>query len=229
MIGNIISAGAGIIGGMLNSKATKENNAAQLAHAQAQMDQQERFAKQGIRWKVNDARKAGIHPLYALGANTVSYSPVSVGSTPDTSMGNAIASAGQDLSRAATATATHPQRANAFSEAAAALSLERGQLENNLIRAQIAKLSAQIPPAMPSLDPVVADQHKEAPKWEDQDKISTGFRWFQHPKWSPANLITDAWGEPAEYAYAIPKIANDLYWTLMGRHVKRATAGGSGW
>ena len=37
---------------------------------------QKQFAQHGIRWKVEDAKAAGLHPLYALGANTHSFTPV---------------------------------------------------------------------------------------------------------------------------------------------------------
>lgn len=40
---------------------------------------QREFAKHGIRWRVEDAIAAGIHPLAALGVNTASGSPVSIG------------------------------------------------------------------------------------------------------------------------------------------------------
>lgn len=37
--------------------------------------QQERFAKMGIQWRVQDARRAGLHPVYALGGSGVTFSP----------------------------------------------------------------------------------------------------------------------------------------------------------
>ena len=58
---------------------------------------QREFAQHGIRWRVADAEAAGIHPLYALGANVTPYSPVFA----DTgASGRGIASAGQQLGRA---------------------------------------------------------------------------------------------------------------------------------
>lgn len=54
------------------------------------------FAKHGISWKVNDARRSGINPLAALGANTLSYSPVQVGGGSTANM----AAHGQNISRA---------------------------------------------------------------------------------------------------------------------------------
>lgn len=56
---------------------------------------QEKFASQGIRMRVEDAKAAGLHPLFALGANVPSYSP----SAQPVFDG---ASLGQNIARAAT-------------------------------------------------------------------------------------------------------------------------------
>lgn len=150
-IGSLISAGANLLGGMLNREQNEDFQANQNYQAEVNRQMQKDFAQQGIRWKVDDAKAAGIHPLYALGANTVSYSPVSVGGGPDTSFGSGVASAGQDLSRAFDATRTGDERSKALAGASASLSVERAGLENELLRAQIAKLRGQVGPPMPAL------------------------------------------------------------------------------
>lgn len=150
MIGDLISAGANLIGGWLNREQAEDFNENQKYQALRNEALQREFATQGIRWKVDDARAAGVHPLYALGANTVSYSPVSVGGAPDTSLGSGVASAGQDLSRAIDSTRTAGERSVAA--AASALALEKGGLENELLRVQIAKMRAQVGPPMPALN-----------------------------------------------------------------------------
>ena len=104
---------------------------------------QKEFAKNGIQWKVADAKAAGIHPLYALGANTMSFSPVSAG---DGGAGY-ISQMGQDVSRAMYATANADQRA---ASQQSALALENMGLQNDLLRVQISKLSNQVGPALPS-------------------------------------------------------------------------------
>lgn len=45
----------------------------------ANKDLQRKYAENSIQWKVQDAKKAGVHPLAALGANTMSFSPQTVG------------------------------------------------------------------------------------------------------------------------------------------------------
>lgn len=117
-------------------------------------DMQREFAQKGIRWKVEDAKAAGIHPLYALGASTSQFAPSFVG---DTSMGSAMADIGQDISRSIQATRTAPERAQANAVAAqmSQLALERATLENELLKSRIARESqGQIGPPMAQATPV---------------------------------------------------------------------------
>ncbi len=60
------------IGGLMNM-----NNQNKLA--QRQEDLQREFAQNSIQWRVNDAKKAGIHPVAALGSQGISYNPSYVG------------------------------------------------------------------------------------------------------------------------------------------------------
>lgn len=84
MLGDIISGIGSVIGGFMNSKAQKSANKMQLQAMQ-----------NGVQWKVADAKKAGIHPLAALGANINMPSPV-----PVTGMGDAVAAGGAALGSA---------------------------------------------------------------------------------------------------------------------------------
>lgn len=146
-----VSAGASLIGGAMNQSNQQEAidyQREQRAHNEAL---QREFAQNSIQWKVKDAQAAGVHPLAALGAPSISPA-VSIGSLPsgNSPMGSALASAGQDISRAMTASATQTQRDGAQSLAQNLL-LERGALENEVLRAQLARLrSAQVGPGAPS-------------------------------------------------------------------------------
>lgn len=139
--GSLVSAGSNLLGGILGGNR-------QDAAADKQAALQKEFAQSGIQWKVKDAEAAGIHPLYALGANTVSYSPVSVG---DGGIGKGLSDASQDLGRAAQAGLDHASRDKVATGRVAALQLERAGLENELLRTQIAKERSQIGPPLPSL------------------------------------------------------------------------------
>lgn len=64
----IIAAGAGLLAGKLSQDAADDR--ADEANRRA-----EEMAKSGIRWRVEDAKAAGLHPLYALGGAGATYSP----------------------------------------------------------------------------------------------------------------------------------------------------------
>lgn len=160
-IGGAVAGGAGgIIGGIMDSQA--EDRRLQKAHdfeggqADRNIALQREFAQNGIRWKVEDAKAAGIHPLYALGANTHSFSPVSVGSGPigRSSVGGSIARGlggmGQDISRALAATQTEDERRIAKANVTLAeANAKNAQLENEVKQIQLNKLN-NVGPALPS-------------------------------------------------------------------------------
>lgn len=133
----LISAGSNLISGLFGSSEADKN-----------IKMQKQFAQNGIQWKVADANKAGIHPLYALGAQTHSFAPVQTG-VPE-----AIANMGQDLGRAYQASNTQPEKVDAYTQAIQKINLEKGALENQLLASQIAKLNqTQAPPAPALVDP----------------------------------------------------------------------------
>lgn len=145
MLGSIIGAASSLLGGWLSGKKAED-----AADKQAQLQKQ--FAQSGIQWKVRDAKKAGIHPLYALGANTTSYQPVSVGGG---GLGEGIANAGQDIGRAINATSPATTRLAGFQSALLSAQVEGAQLDNDIKRAELASRAARLSqgggnPAMPT-------------------------------------------------------------------------------
>ena len=126
MLGELISAGANILGGLLGDAGKREEIALQ-----------KKLATQGVRMRVEDARAAGVHPAIALGASVPSYSPVGLGS----GLAEGLSSAGQDISRAVASTSTTPERLDAFTQATQKLTLDRMGLENTLLASQIARLT----------------------------------------------------------------------------------------
>lgn len=102
--GSLIGAGGALLGGIFGQSAGAKNR--RLAREQMQL--QREFAQHGIRWRVEDAKAAGIHPLAALGMQAMPYSPVLAGH--DNAMGEALADAGQNVGRAVAAQMTPDQR-----------------------------------------------------------------------------------------------------------------------
>lgn len=222
IISGIIGAGASLIGGSANRSAQEKANAQNLAWAREQQTRNEalqrEFAQTGIRWKVDDARSAGIHPLYALGAQTTSFSPTVVGADQQAaSAGDGIAAAGQSIGRAVEAGLTRQERAVAGAQTA--LSLEKAQLENDLLRTEIdSKRRAMIGPAMPALgDPgVVPGTNVPLPVPRPLGSTQTAFEWgpfrmTHHP--NPGELSQDALekdlGEPADM-YGLLKVLRNF-------------------
>lgn len=144
--GSIISAVGSLAGSALGSRSSEsEKDASREMHGE-NMAMQREFAQQGIRWRVEDAKAAGIHPLYALGAQLPSYSPSTYIPGGDNGAGALLAQAGQDIGRAVDATRTPKERTTARLEA---LSVDRAELENELLRSKIAREKAALNPPLP--------------------------------------------------------------------------------
>lgn len=170
LFGSIGSAIGGIASGIGSIIGAGQSGANAAAINQANYERQKEFAQNGIRWRVADAKAAGLHPLAALGAQTPGYTPSAVvGDSPDFSF---LRDIGQDVGRAIDAKSTAAERAanKAKIDQGANLELEGKQLDNEYKRTLIASQkqddalrlanaavraswSQQLPPAMPSLAP----------------------------------------------------------------------------
>lgn len=100
VVGDIIGAGASLLGGSLDNSNAR-------GQWQQEYNAQKEFAQNGIRWKVADAKAAGIHPLFALGAQTASYSPQAVSHT---NYAKTLGEMGQNIGRAISAKQTPEER-----------------------------------------------------------------------------------------------------------------------
>lgn len=99
---------------------------------------QKQFAKKGIQWRVNDAKAAGLHPLYALGAQVPAFSPVM------DATGSGLQSMGQDISRAVKATLTPAdQKLLDLQIATAQAGLDRTYAETALLQSERLKNISQ--------------------------------------------------------------------------------------
>lgn len=131
IVGDIAGAAGSVVGGLLG-------NAASAQASQQNYEAQKEFAQNGIRWRVADAKAAGLHPLAALGAQTASYTPSAF--VGDTSwMGDAAQALGQGIGRAAEAKMTAKERARErdVADQSVALSLDTKRLQNAYLETQI--------------------------------------------------------------------------------------------
>lgn len=230
MIGEIIGAGASLLGGLFNRNSQEKANAANLAFAREQLDRNEalqrEFAQSGVRWKVDDAKAAGVHPLFALGAQTHSFSPVSVGGGQEasSSAGDAIAQAGQNIGRAVQAGMTRDERD--ASSALTALQLEKAGLENEMLRTQITRLRNPPgqPPAMPTLTPpgalsIKSDDLKQTPDTvpETRQTRALGIPLLTNPWFGDAESGENRYGEIGEQISGAVNYPADVAYTLYQR------------
>lgn len=219
MLGPLISAGASLAGGLLNSRAQQKANDANALMAQENIKLQKEFATHGIRWKVDDAREAGIHPLYALGAQTTSFSPVSVGAVPSTGLGSGLAAAGQDLSRAFNATRTAPERLEAT--AASRLQLEGLSLDNDIKRATYAsalqKIKQNENPPIPTVGPFEVPEAKKAE--ERTPLMLGGNRVLTSPGTSPGKAWEDQLGDDIWSPGFLPNLVGMLEQNTEGMSI----------
>lgn len=94
-----------IIGGLIGNEGQEQQASEARAQADTNYLRQLEFAKHGIRWKVEDAIAAGLHPLYAIGGAGAAFAP-----NPITVGDNSLASMGQNVARAISAQETAEQR-----------------------------------------------------------------------------------------------------------------------
>lgn len=132
-IGSALVGAAGKIAGGLLGNASRSNP---TDHYWDNAALQKEFAKNGIRWKVADAKAAGLHPLAALGAQTTAYTPGYVGDTGSQNDYSFLGEAGQQIGRAIDAKATAEERARNrdYQEKANDLTLENMQLQNDALK-----------------------------------------------------------------------------------------------
>lgn len=113
-------------------------------------EQSKEFAQNRLQWMVEDAQKAGIHPLAALGMG----SPSPAFSTDN--QFDRIAEMGQGISRAVDSFATSEDRD--LLRKSAVLDLENKSLQNDRLRSEIALMQQPGTPPGFALSPVIAGQ-----------------------------------------------------------------------
>lgn len=73
LLSGVLGIGGNLAGGKMTADSQARANRENIQY-------QKEFAQHGIKWRVQDAIDAGLHPLAALGAQTSSFAPSSVGS-----------------------------------------------------------------------------------------------------------------------------------------------------
>lgn len=247
MLDALISAGANLINGFMNRSSQADFNAQQMQLAQQNLAFQREAATHGIQWKVADATAAGLHPLAAMGANTFSPSPVTAGGeAPKFDFG----SLGQDLARAAKANQEEETRAKVDAEAARKIELEKGTLQNDILKTELVSRinrtspgSGQIGPRIPipregprrsATGFAVADDDMKS-KEESTPSVNRMPLWGlfnikTHPGRATGQDLENEYGEYGGGILAAPNIIPDLIHTYgpEGGFSLPSFGGGSG-
>lgn len=194
MLGEILGAAGSLIGGLFG-----QNKADKAAKRQEEL--QREFAQNAIQWKVKDATAAGIHPLYALGANTTSYQPVSVG-------GADFANIGQNVGRAMDIGRSSNERASAFDKTVQALTLEKMGLENQILASQLRTVNQPGHPPAHGPGRMIPGQ--------GQTMESPALTVNVNPKNTPAQEWENQYGEIAGGIAGLPALLDDWLTTKTG-------------
>lgn len=125
MLGALGSAAIGGLSGMFNRQD-------QMQIANQNIAAQRDFAQHGLGWRIDDAVAHGLSPLVGAGVTPSNFSPVSVNSSDFGSMG-------QDVGRAIKAMQNKDERDAHDEEHARQITLQRGELENDLLASKLAR------------------------------------------------------------------------------------------
>lgn len=159
----IAAAGISTIGSLLGG-ALASRSAQNQQEDNIQM--QKEFAQNGVRWRVEDAQKAGVHPLFALGASTQGFAPNPV--IPDDF---GISQAGQGIGNAVAASAQNGDREMLKMQMSAMRSATlKDEAEAMYWQAQTAKLMHEMNNSAPFPE-LITDQNTYKGTVNDQQQV----------------------------------------------------------
>lgn len=221
-----IAAGAKIAGSLIGGRSARKAAKKQAAQAQYQFDQQMDYS---IQRRVADAKKAGIHPLYALGASPGASPTMSMSGQHDSGsgLGDGIASAGSAI-----ATGLQNKQANDIAQAQLAEQAKNNQAQRFRDRASgmrdLAAAFAATSAAKTSESKVnqqrtqpnvsdIPEPMKEDKGWTGSITTPTG-KFQQRGKRTPASEVAERYGGAAEEIFGLWYLTQDLG-SLLGNEV----------
>lgn len=239
--GSVIGAAGGIASSLFGSSSQEKANQQNLQLAREQLAYQKELAHNQVQWRVEDAKKAGLHPLAALGVSPMSYSPVSgsaVGADYS-GVGQSLQQMGQDIDRARLAGLDREERkkALALQDTQTALALKNQELSNQILEQELisrrVKLFQQLTPGMASLYGL--DRRRYAIPGQDdavmpraEGTVATGdpmFQFMQQPNGSyslePGNDWSQAYEDKllVEWLPVLETKLRDFYGRVTGDEI----------
>lgn len=201
LFSGILGAVGGILGLNSSKKAASQQQSNWQAQHQLAVDQfefQKDYTKNRIQWQIEDAKKAGLHPMAAVGLSPTSFSPVS------SSPGNPVqpldyswvGNLGQNLDYASAKGKTSFQQAKALQLTTEAAELQNDglRLDNELKQMEIMSMLSRLTnsgPAAPSVgnpSKTAIEGQDDAVKIVPDEVIATGnspsVTAGSHPLWT---------------------------------------------
>lgn len=215
ILGSAIGAAGSIVGGIIGNSMS---SASAERFSRLNYERQKEFAQNGIRWRVADAKAAGLHPLAALGASGAMYTPSGyIGGTDMSFIGDAAAEFGQGVERAVSAKQQREERlrTQAIMDQKLALDMKASKAQSELIEAQTAQIKQdmalqlarsaaraiagqqQVPP-LPSGGALLAGQGQAYPTGKTSPETS------KVPTSMPGDPTTQAGRPPDARLYSTP-------------------------
>lgn len=190
-----LGAGLDFAGGLFGSKSSKSESHNNRVEARRQFNEQMDFQKNYTQYRINDAIKAGVNPLAALGMNGGNVSPTisaGYGSDSGSHMSNAFSRVGDRIQRAVEA---FNREAN---QEGVELDLENKRLQNRLLEARIDALTQPGHVLPNDNDPIttVVDTNPLMRYYNPRDRVRPVRRLGQ--KWMASDgRIVDLWNPDA--------------------------------
>lgn len=159
-IGGIIGGVAQGIAGVAGALSGNAANSANVAFNREQFNYQKELMRNQLQWKVEDAKKAGLHPLAALGVSPSSFAPISGSSVGSdySGLGDALRGMGQDIDRSILSAKTREEQKDALNlqNQSIVLDLRGKDLNNQILEAELASRRAQLAQMMGPPSPATA-------------------------------------------------------------------------
>lgn len=151
-LGTVIGAGAGLIGDIFGGFFGDRSSKRQLAESKRQFNMQYDFQRNQTQYRVQDALKAGINPLAALGVSS-NVSPTVSTYGGDNAVGNAVSRAGDRVGRMFERLAEQETLDDLdYRRQSRALDLESRRIQNDIDKARLGTIGQ---PGVP--DPMGSD------------------------------------------------------------------------
>lgn len=220
LLGSLVGGASSLIGGIVNRKAASDAYLNQVDMANHEWEHTQEVAKHSAQWRAADVTEAervsGINRLALLGAPTVSVpSSVVGGGGADTSMGNAIASGGQEIGRALNAYASRHDR--------------QADLQNKLIEAQIANVNSDTVRNQMAASKMVT-QAPTAPTPLYQTFVDDKGRKYRLPSQGASTAMQNWASLPAQIPIAVTQLGDAIQseYNILKEPIK-AWMGSHGW